>query len=140
MRAGWTAEATRFLALRLRPGDDLRGGLDAAFRAEGLASGFVVSLIGSLSVATVRPAGSDTPLVVDIPTEIVSLSGTFAAEGCHLHMSVADARGRMTGGHVLAGCRVRTTVEAVLALTDAAGFRRRRDPETGYAELTFDER
>ena len=47
--------------------------------------------------------------------EILTLSGSIADNGAHLHMSVADAASRVFGGHVALGCIVRTTVEVLLA-------------------------
>ncbi len=71
------------------------------------------------------------------PLEIVALSGTLSPDGVHLHLAVADAEGRMTGGHLLAGCIVRTTAELVLGLAAGVAFARRPDPRTGYAELSM---
>ena len=134
--AAWPASATRLLALRLSPGDDLRGALSAAFDAEPEPSGFVLACVGSLSRTALRYAGRDEASVTEEPCEVVSLSGTFSPDGCHLHASLADAEGRMTGGHVLPGCVVRTTAEVVIGLTDAVRFSRPIDPATGYAELS----
>jgi len=92
--------------------------------------------------------------------EIVSLVGTFASsagrgengmqrEGHsrqrqlmgdamstkqHLHVSLADTRGRVIGGH-LVSLWVLTTVEVVLGDCTAYAFRRLPDEETGYDEL-----
>ena len=137
MKAAWPAEATRFLALRLSPGDDLREGLTAAFDAEPEPSGFVVACVGSLSVAALRFAGLDEASVAEGAFEIVALSGTFSPDGCHLHAGLSDAEGRMIGGHVLPGCIVRTTAEVVIGLTGAVRFARTRDVATGYPELFF---
>ena len=135
--ASWSADATTFLALRLRPGDDLRGALEAAFAGRPERAGFVVACVGSLSRAALRYAGRDDASVTEGPLEIIALSGTLSPDGPHLHASVADAAGRMTGGHVLPGCVVRTTAEVVLGLTDAVAFSRPVDPATGYAELSI---
>ena len=135
LRAAWPGEATRFLALRLLPGDDLREGLEAAFADQPEAAGFVAACVGSLRGAQLRPAGRDAALGLAGPLEIVALSGTFSADGPHLHLAVADAAGQVTGGHLLPGCPVRTTAEVVVALASACAFRRHSDPRTGYAEL-----
>ena len=134
-RIAWPAAATRFLALRLLPGHDLRGGIEAAFAACPEGAGFVAACVGSLTGATLRPAGRSDALAVPGPLEIVSLSGTLSTDGPHLHLAVSDALGDVTGGHLLTGCPVRTTAELVLALTDAVVFARPHDPATGYAEL-----
>ena len=136
MTAAWPADATRFLAFRLGPGADLRQGLEAAFAAEPEPSGFVASCVGSLARAALRYAGEDGAGATAGPLELVSLSGTLSADGPHLHASVADAEGRVTGGHVLPGCVVRTTAEVVVGLTGAVVFARSLDPATSYAELS----
>lgn len=133
--AGWPGGATRFLALRLLPGEDLRAALEAAFAAAPERAGFVCAAVGSLTRATLRLAGAEGASLVEGPLEIVALSGTLAPEGPHLHLAVADARGRVSGGHLLAGSPVRTTCELVIGLTDAVRFTRRSDTRTGYAEL-----
>ena len=137
LSAAWPAEATRFLALRLSPGDDLRGGIEAAFAASGATAGFVAAYVGSLSVAALRHAGRDEGTVTHGTYEVVSLSGTLSPDGVHLHAALSDEDGRMTGGHVLPGCFVRTTAEVVLGLTEAVRFARPVDEATGYNELAF---
>ncbi|WP_172297024.1 PPC domain-containing DNA-binding protein [Pseudoruegeria sp. HB172150] len=138
LTCGWPGGATRFLALRMLPGEDLRGRLETVFAAQPETAGFVAACVGSLTSARLRPAGRDDALEVAGPLEIVALSGTLSVDGPHLHVAVSDAEGRMTAGHLLAGSVVRTTVEVVLGLTDAVTFTRRDDPRTGYAELFFD--
>jgi predicted DNA-binding protein with PD1-like motif len=50
-------------------------------------------------------------------------------------MSVSDAQGRVWGGHVCAGCMVRTTAELLLVLLPGRRFTREHDERTGYPEL-----
>jgi predicted DNA-binding protein with PD1-like motif len=118
-------------ALRLRPGDDLR----AALEATGL-TGFVVAGIGSLVQAQLRFAGETGPTCVEGPLEILTLSGSLTLDGAHLHISVSDASGRVLGGHVCAGCEVRTTAELLIAPLPAGSLSREFDDATGYAELS----
>ncbi|SLN28421.1 hypothetical protein ROJ8625_01200 [Roseivivax jejudonensis] len=134
----WPATATRFLALRLPPGADLRGAIESAFAAEPEAAGFLAAAVGSLELARLRPAGRDDAIEVAGPLEIVALSGTVSADGPHLHLAVSDSAGTMTGGHLLTGARIRTTAELVLALAAGQRFHRPHDPATGYNELAFD--
>ena len=119
-----------FEPLRLLPGDDLRVALEALAR-----TGFVVAGIGSLSQAQIRFAQAPGPTLIAGPLEILSLSGSLAPEGAHLHIAVSDAAGRVLGGHVCAGCVVRTTAELLLAPLPAGALSRALDPATGYAEL-----
>ncbi|MDB5845864.1 MAG: hypothetical protein JWP79_3174 [Polaromonas sp.] len=124
--------------LRLNPGDDLRAGLESAFRelqARGCQAACVISAVGSLSRAVLRYAGQPQGTVLEEALELVSLSGTLSRDGPHLHAGVADARGEMRGGHVLPGCTVRTTAEIVLAPLPGWAFHRALDARTGFMEL-----
>jgi len=123
-------------ALRLRPGDDLREALLAYVAQHHLGAGAVLTCVGSLTVATLRLANQERPTEYRGHFEIVSLVGTVSATGgSHLHLSVADSTGRTLGGHLLAGCRVYTTAEIVLAALPGLEFTRETDPAFGYKEL-----
>jgi predicted DNA-binding protein with PD1-like motif len=123
------------LPLRLMPGDDLRRALEAAVAAQGASAAFVLSGIGSLSVTKLRFAGADHAIDVPGEVEILTLAGSIAVNGSHLHMSVSDASGRVVGGHVAHGCVVRTTGEVLLALLPGLRFAREADAVTGFEEL-----
>ncbi len=69
--------------------------------------------------------------------EILTLAGTVAGNGSHLHISMADAQGRVTRGHAGHGCTVRTTAEVLLVLLSEWSFAREPDAATGYAELVI---
>ncbi len=125
------------LPLRLRPGDDLRAALAAALATHGGEAAFVVSGIGSLREARLRFAGRDALHHAVGDLEILTLAGTLGTGGAHLHASLADADGRVFGGHVAPGCIVRTTAEVLLAVLDDVRFERAPDPVTGYAELAI---
>ena len=124
------------LPLRLRPGDDLRRALEAAVAAAGCEAAFVISGIGSLGVTKLRLAGAEHAIDVPGDVEILTLAGSIAVSGSHLHASVADASGRVLGGHVARGCIVRTTAEVLIALLPGWRFTRETDPVTGYDELS----
>lgn len=128
-------DAMHTLPLRLNPGEDLRAALQAAVRARDQRAAFVIAGIGSLVDARLRLAAADDALVVPGPSEILTLSGSLGADHAHLHMSVSDAQGRVWGGHVLPGCRVRTTAEVLIALLPDWDFSRDADAATGYLEL-----
>ena len=127
----------RHAAWRLEPEEDLGRGLEARLGGEDYAAGWVVAVVGSLCEARLRYADQPESTLVGGPLELVSLSGTLSPDGVHLHASVADQSGRMRGGHLGYGCRVRTTVEIVCALSSAPGlvFRRVHDERTGFREL-----
>lgn len=113
----------------------MRAALAAALAEHSCKAAFVISGIGSLRAAKLRFAGRSTLTEIRGDLEIISLSGTIAANGVHLHMSVADADGKLLGGHVASGCVVRTTAEILLMLLPEWQFSREPDAQTGYAEL-----
>lgn len=124
--------------LRLRPGDDLRQALARVLKDRASATAqaaCVVSSVGSLSRAVLRYAAEADGTVIEGPLELISLSGTLSLDGVHLHAGVADASGRMRGGHVMPGCIVRTTAELVVAMLPGWSFRRVHDAQTGFMEL-----
>lgn len=129
--------SAEFLPLRLQPGDDLRRALEQAVASRGVSAAFVMAGIGSLNPTQVRLAGAEQTLSIEGDVELLSLSGSIAAEGSHLHLSVSDAQGRVLGGHAGYGCTVRTTAEVLLVLLPHHAFAREPDALTGWAELVI---
>ena len=69
--------------------------------------------------------------------EIVSVEGTLEQDNCHIHISVSDKTGKVTGGHLKEGI-VRFTAEvALLELVDRK-FLRKFDKTTGFDELVIE--
>ena len=126
--------------VRLQPGDDLRRALEESVAARGSTAAFVLAGIGSLRPARLRLAGAETPLDIDGDLELLTLSGTIAVQGSHLHLSVSAADGRVIGGHVAYGCIVRTTAEVLLASLPGWNFTRELDARTGWSELVIQRR
>lgn len=125
----------KVIPLRLGPGDDLRLALEDWMGQQSERAGCLLSGIGSLSVAQIRLAGKQQPTRLSGDLEILSLAGTLARDGAHLHIAVADSRGQVTGGHLAHGSLVRTTAELVVGLLPEWRFRRERDATTGWHEL-----
>jgi predicted DNA-binding protein with PD1-like motif len=126
----------KLLPLRLHPGQDLRAALEAVLAENGAGAGFVLQGIGSLGVAQLRLAGAEQPLEMRGDLEILTLAGSLSADGAHLHVALADAQGRVLGGHVAAGCIVRTTAEILVALLPEHDFSREPDLDgSGFLEL-----
>ncbi len=122
--------------LRLTPGQDLRRALECIVFAEGFSAAFVVAGIGSLERAHLRRAGAEEVDVLEGKLELLTLSGSIAANGAHLHAAVATASGAVVGGHLAYGCTVRTTAEVLLGLLPDWSFMREADLGTGYPELS----
>jgi predicted DNA-binding protein with PD1-like motif len=123
------------LPLRLSPGADIRVALEAEVAARGYRAAFVIAGIGSLAGARLRLAGAAKPTRLHGEREILTLAGTVAGNGSHLHISVANSEGQVIGGHVALGCFVRTTLELLIVLLPGWSFEREFDPATGFAEL-----
>ena len=130
----------RTLALRLRPGQDLKRELVALVERERVMAGYVLTCVGSLDRLALRLAGADRRHEATGLFEIVGLVGTLGLAGVHLHLAASDADGRTVGGHLVDGCVVRTTAEIVVADDDRFRFDRELDPDTGYDELVVRER
>lgn len=122
-------------ALRLKPGDDLLKSMLAFAQQEGIKSGWVSTVVGSLTRYQLRMANQSSPTVGEGFFEIVSLVGTFAENGAHLHLSISDSTGKTIGGHLLEGCTIYTTAEIIFQSTTDYRFIREQDGTTPYKEL-----
>ncbi|WP_071911045.1 DUF296 domain-containing protein [Aeromonas sp. SCS5] len=125
----------RFLALRLLPGEDLIAGLRAHMVRHGLQAVWIAGAVGSLTHANLRYAAQPDGTLLEGAFEVIALGGTLDPECEHLHLSISDEQGLMRGGHVLLGCRVRTTLELVVGELEAYRFGRAPCPQSGYEEL-----
>lgn len=95
----------RPLPLKLGPGSDLRRSLEQLAIKQG-ASGFVLGVVGNLSRATFQCAGRSEPTVLEGDLEIITLQGTVAPQGVHLHLSLSDGDCQVWGGHLEPGTLV----------------------------------
>lgn len=129
------ASPARFYALRLRPGQDLRLELLRFAREKKLRAAFVASCAGSCVRTSVRYANQPAPSIRAGHFEIVSLTGTLAADGLHVHASFSDSTGATFGGHLMDGSLVYTTAEIVLGELERATYAREPDSTYGYREL-----
>jgi len=68
----------------------------------------VLTCVGSLTRAVIRLAGQPEATTFDGKREIVSLVGTLALDGDHLHIAVSDSTGRTIGGPLMEGSLVYT--------------------------------
>jgi uncharacterized protein len=125
----------RLLALRLKPGQDLRKQIESFAKEKRIRAGFVITAVGSLNEASIRLADQPSPTNFAGKFEIVSLVGTLGQDGVHLHISISDSSGKTIGGHLVDGCLIYTTAEIVFGDAEGLTFAREKDPETGYREL-----
>ena len=132
-----TADQLRIHAARLLPGQDLRQEIERLCVLAGVRAGFVLSAVGSLKKVTLRLANQKDTHTLEGHFEIVSLTGTTGPDGVHLHMAVSDEKGVTTGGHVVEGCIVFTTVELVIGSATGLIFHRETDARTTFKELSI---
>ena len=113
---------------RLRRGQDLYEEIERYAQIHHIAAGVVLSGVGCLTRWEVRDASGVRVRSGKEPVEIVSLTGTVAEAGCHLHISLSREDLSVLGGHLRPGCLVKLKGTA---------FSREPDPDTGYDELVI---
>lgn len=123
------------LALRLRPGQDLKKEIDRFIAQHEIEAGCILTCVGSLTTAVLRYANQETSDRLDGHFEILSLTGVLSRYGSHYHIAIADKHGTSYGAHLLDGCKVYTTAEIVIGIIRDSTFLRTLDPQTGYPEL-----
>lgn len=130
-----TTDELKIHAFRLKPGEDLRAGIEAFAKRENIEAGWVMTCVGSLTQTNLRFANQPSGTKANGHFEIVSLTGTVSINGCHLHLSVSDSLGQTTGGHLLLENFVYTTAEIVLGESRRHVFTREKDGTTPWEEL-----
>lgn len=128
------------LTFRLKPGHFLKEEIEK--RTKEIGAGVLLSIVGALENANLRMAGatSDNQIVKNFkgPFEIVSGTGSFSKDGCHLHISVSNKEGQVIGGHLKDGCEVAVTAEIIIGIFDDISYKRVLDKKTGFKELEIE--
>lgn len=125
-------------AKRLLKGDDLRCALLEFVQVNSIQAGSLLSGVGCLSQAKIRLADENDVLDIDGPLEIITLSGTLTPQHVHIHISVADRKGGIYGGHLMPGCIVHYTTELCMVAFNSLIFGREYDSHTGFDELVIE--
>lgn len=133
-------ERVSTFAFRLKPGEDLKAGIERVVATNNIKAGWVSTCAGSLTDYSIRFANEPTASNGNGHFEIVSVAGTVSTNGCHLHISLSDSTGKTIGGHLMTGCKVYTTAEIVLQATDKYEFTREKDGTTSWEELQVKDR
>jgi predicted DNA-binding protein with PD1-like motif len=119
--------ASRFIALRFDPGDDLLLSLRAAVAEHGIRNAVILSGVGSLDrdhyhvVQSTNVPPGDTFVRGAGPFDILTVTGLVLNGQVHAHITFSDTE-RAMGGHLEEGCRVLTFAVIVLAEAPAADF------------------
>jgi len=131
----------KIYTFRLKPGQDLFDSIEAFVADKKIEAGCVLSAVGSLTHATLRLANREHYNDYEGHFEIVSMTGTVAMSGSHIHISISDGDGEMIGGHLVSGCKIYTTAEIVLAAFDNVTYARELlENDSGYEELVVREK
>ena len=120
---------------RLTSGVDLKLYLQDYVTKKAISAGFILSCVGSLKHLNIRLADENYTLSRSQKYEILSLNGTLSKDGLHLHVSVADSKGQVLGGHLLENNIVHTTAEIIIGEIENTTFSRELDKNTGFKEL-----
>lgn len=121
---------------RLKPNQDLFDSIEVFIAEKKIEAGCVLSSVGSLTRAALRLANREFNNEFEGHFEIVSMTGTVALSGSHIHISIADGNGVTIGGHLVSGCKIYTTAEIVLAVFDDLVYTRELlEDDSGYKEL-----
>lgn len=122
-------------AIRLKPGQDLKGEIEAFVKKENIEAGWIMTCVGSLTQVNLRYANQPDGAKANGHFEIVSLVGTVSVNGSHLHLSVSDSLGQTIGGHLLPENLIFTTAEIVIGESRKMVFTRENDGTTPWEEL-----
>jgi len=125
---------------RLKPGQDLFDSIESFVKDQQIQAGCVLSAVGSLTHATLRLANREYFNEYEGHFEIVSITGTVAVSGSHIHIAISDGDGATIGGHLVSGCKIYTTAEIALAVfEDVIYARELLENDSGYEELVVRE-
>ncbi len=127
-------------AIRLKPGEDLKSGIEKVVKENNIRAGWVATCVGSLTDYSIRFANQPDGVMGTGHFEIISLVGTISINGSHIHISISDGTGKTFGGHLMPGCKIYTTAEIVLQSTDKYEFTREKDGSTPWEELQIKEK
>lgn len=127
-------------AFRLKPGDDLRKGIDAYVKNSGIMAGTILTCVGNIKKAILRMPDAKVIKTFEDQNgyEIISLVGTLEFGNSHLHLAISDIQGSTIGGHLKEGTIVGVTAEIVIGEIPNMRFTREHDEETGYEELVIE--
>jgi len=134
------SKLTTIHAIRLKPGEDLKAGIEKLVKEKNIEAGWISTCVGSITKYNLRFANQPEGSSREGHFEIVSLTGTVSINGSHLHLAVSDSTGATIGGHLLDGNIIYTTAELVISSTEKYQFTREKDGTTPWQELNIKEK
>ena len=126
--------------VRLHKGDDLKQSIIKFAQAENIKAGVILSGVGALTRVHLRRAKAEREFECEKDYEIVSITGTIADNGVHVHISASDEELNTIGGHLMEGSIIGVTCELVIGEMEEFDFTRVFDESTGYKELVYNKK
>ncbi len=138
------AEIGKTIFARLLENEDLLDSITRVAVEAKVSAGFFF-LIGTLKTAKLGffHEGEYEAIEMKQPLEIVSCLGNISVKDgkvfAHGHAAVSDMKGKVFGGHVMAGCIIGVTGELVLVEAANISLTREFDKKTKLSLLSFAE-
>jgi len=104
--------------LQLESGSDLLNSLQALAIKE-KKFGYVLSVVGNLSIAKFQCPGNDYVTSVTNHLEIIALNGTISPNKCHLHISFSDRECKVWAGHLEEGTTILKGADLLIGFLEA---------------------
>ena len=105
--------------LQLEAGSDLLHSLQAQAIKENK-SGYVLSVVGNLSVAKFQCPGREKATTIKKHLEIIALNGLISPQKCHLHISLSDSECTVWAGHLEEGTIILKGADLLIGFLDEA--------------------
>ena len=125
----------KVFALRLQRNEDLKQSLTKFVKTNHLQSGFILTAVGSFQQVTLRFAGHPYGQAFKSQFQLISLVGTLSLNRVHLHLAVADASGKIIGGHLMKGCIIYKNAEIIIGCADEGKSFKTLNENIGANEL-----
>ena len=103
--------------LQLEAGSDLLNSLQALAKKENKV-GYVLSVVGNLSIAKFQCPGKEQATKVKKHLEIIGLNGTISPNKCHLHISLSDSECKVWAGHLEVGTKILKGADLLIGFLD----------------------
>jgi predicted DNA-binding protein with PD1-like motif/glutaredoxin len=105
--------------LQLEAGSDLLNSLQALAIKE-VKFGYILSVVGNLSIARFQCPGKEQATIVENHLEIIALNGTISPNKCHLHISLSDGECKVWAGHLEEGTIILKGADILVGFLDEA--------------------
>ena len=103
--------------LQLESGSDLLNSLKTLAIKENK-FGYVLSVVGNLSVAKFQCPGKEKATTIKNHLEIIALNGTISPHKCHLHISTSDEECKVWAGHLEEGTIILKSADLLIGFLE----------------------